>query len=274
MPILNCDVKGLEVVCVADLSRDPVLSKEIRDKEDIHENNKNAFNLPSRLIAKVFKFRLIYGGSAYSYAHDIDFKGVSTKEDFWQEVIDNYYNKYKGIAAWHKKIIEEVQQNGRLTIPSGRYFPFQPEQTHRGLKWPITQIKNFPCQGFGADLVVLARLEAAKRLREAKMRTLLIGTVHDSLEADAPFEEVKEAGLILLQSVEAVPKLCKQIWNYDFSLPLTAECSYGANKHDLMDLNVVDGKIESYKLDDKGKKVSLGFYESAKEAYKMFLENA
>lgn len=241
MPIINCDVKGLEVVCVADLSRDPVLSKEIRDKEDIHENNKNAFNLPSRLIAKVFKFRLIYGGSAYSYAHDIDFKGVSTKEDFWQEVIDNYYNKYKGIAAWHKRIIEESQQNGRLTIPSGRYFPFKPEHTHnafRGFKWPITQIKNFPCQGFGADLVLLARLEASKRLREAKMRTLLVGTVHDSLEADGPTEELKEVGHILLQSVEAVPALCKQIWNYDFSLPLTAEVSFGPNKFELEELKL------------------------------------
>jgi len=237
MPIINCDVKGLEVVCVADLSRDPVLSKEIRDREDIHENNRVAFGLPSRLISKVFKFRLIYGGSAYSYAHDIDFKDVSTSEKYWQEVIDNYYNKYKGIAAWHKKIIEEVQQNGRLTIPSGRYFPFAPEPSYKGLKWPITQIKNFPCQGFGADLVLLARLEASKRLREAKMRTLLVGTVHDSLEGDGPTEELKEAGLILLQSVEAVPALCKQIWNYDFSLPLTAEVSFGPNKFELEDMH-------------------------------------
>jgi DNA polymerase I-like protein with 3'-5' exonuclease and polymerase domains len=51
------DVKGLEIVCAAELSKDPVLCKEIIDKEDIHGNNQKAFGLPSRLISKIFKFR-------------------------------------------------------------------------------------------------------------------------------------------------------------------------------------------------------------------------
>ena len=55
--LINADVKGLEVVGAAELSGDKVLCKEVLDKEDIHENNRQAFNLPSRLIAKIFKFR-------------------------------------------------------------------------------------------------------------------------------------------------------------------------------------------------------------------------
>jgi DNA polymerase I-like protein with 3'-5' exonuclease and polymerase domains len=57
MPIINVDVKSLEVVVAADLSRDAVMMKEIVNREDMHENNRLAFNLPSRLIAKVFVFR-------------------------------------------------------------------------------------------------------------------------------------------------------------------------------------------------------------------------
>ena len=72
--LINCDVKSLEIVVAAMLSGDKVLQKEIIDREDIHENNRLKFGLPSRLIAKVFVFRLIYGGSAYSYANDIQFK--------------------------------------------------------------------------------------------------------------------------------------------------------------------------------------------------------
>jgi DNA polymerase I-like protein with 3'-5' exonuclease and polymerase domains len=53
--------KGLEVVVAAQLSGDKVLSKEIRDGEDIHGNNQRAFGLgegkQGRLIAKIFKFR-------------------------------------------------------------------------------------------------------------------------------------------------------------------------------------------------------------------------
>lgn len=146
--LINCDVKGLEVVVAAQLSGDPVLGKEIIDKVDIHDTNRVAFNLgegkPGRLVAKIFKFRLIYGGSAYSYAHDPDFMGVSTSEEFWQEVIDKYYAKYQGVAAWHRSIIKEAQTKGRLSVPSGRYYPFPPERGKRGeIKWPITKIKNY-----------------------------------------------------------------------------------------------------------------------------------
>jgi DNA polymerase I-like protein with 3'-5' exonuclease and polymerase domains len=112
--LVNCDVKGLEVVVAGELSQDRVLCQEIIDGVDIHEVNRDRFKLGGkrfvageskadaderklgRLIAKIFKFRLIYGGSAYSYANDSDFMGVSTSEKFWQGIIDEYYDKYKG----------------------------------------------------------------------------------------------------------------------------------------------------------------------------------
>jgi len=239
MPIINVDVKSLEVVVAADLSRDAVMMKEIINKEDMHENNRVAFNLPSRLIAKVFVFRLLYGGSAYSYANDPDFKDVGLDEKGWQQVIDNYYVKYKGIADWHKRIVEEVQATQRLSIPSGRYYPLSPTKNTRGeLKWPITMIKNYPCQGFGSDLVMLARLEARKLLKASGLKADLVGSIHDSIICDAPTENVMQVGKLLLQAVESVPMLCKKVWNYDFSLPLTGEVSYGPNKKDLEDLKM------------------------------------
>lgn len=241
--LVNCDVKGLEVVVAGELSGDPVLKQEIRDKVDIHEVNRDRFKLgagkPGRLIAKIFKFRLIYGGSAYSYAHDSDFMGVSTSEKFWQGIIDEYYDKYKGIRKWHNWLIDQAKKNGRLEIPSGRFFPIEPDWSKRE-PWPITVIKNYPVQGFGADLVMLARLQAAKRLRMASVKNaLLISTVHDSIVADCPENEVEVVGRILNESVEAVPKLCKQVFGYDFSLPMNAEVQYGPNKKDLKDLTLV-----------------------------------
>lgn len=237
--LVNCDVRGLEVVVAAELSNDEVLKQEIRDKVDIHEVNRDRFKLgegkPGRLIAKIFKFRLIYGGSAYSYSHDSDFMGVSSSEKFWQGIIDEYYEKYKGIRKWHNWLIDYAKRNGRLEIPSGRFYPIEPDFTKRE-PWPITVIKNYPVQGFGADLVMLARLEAAKRLRLARLRALLITTIHDSIVADCPADEVEEVGRILNQAVEAVPKICHQVFGYEFSLPMTAEVQYGPNKRDMTDL--------------------------------------
>lgn len=245
--LVNADVKGLEVVVAAQLSGDSVLRKEIIDKEDIHANNQAAFGLgegkAGRLIAKIFKFRLIYGGSAYSYAHDTDFMGVSSSESFWQDVIDRYYAKYGGIAEWHQWLDYEAKTTGRLTIPSGRYYPFGYEQTKWGLKWPSTKVKNYPVQGFGADLVKLARLEFAKRLRESGIPALLVSTIHDSIVVDCPEsnqprvdkldENVYNVCILLKESIEAVPQLCKDVWKYDFTLPLTCEVSVGKNKRDM-----------------------------------------
>jgi len=81
---------------------------------------------------------------------------VSTRESFWQDVIDKYYQKYYGIAAWHKEIIYEAQTNGRLCIPSGRYYPIAPDFTKRQ-PWPITVIKNYPVES--QQLYAVMRIE-------------------------------------------------------------------------------------------------------------------
>lgn len=119
--------------------------QELIDGLDVHGSNQEAFNLPTRLIAKTFVFRLIYGGSAYSYAHDPDFMPVSKSERYWQQVIDKFYSKYKDIAQWHESIVREVTLTKKLTTPTGRQFTFEPTKNYRGdMKWPITQIKNYP----------------------------------------------------------------------------------------------------------------------------------
>ncbi len=241
MPLVNCDVKGLEVVVAAQLSGDKVLCQEIIDKVDIHDTNREAFNLgegkTGRLVAKIFKFRLIYGGSAYSYANDPDFRGVSIRQDFWQGVIDRYYAKYTGIAKWHKQLILEAQTNGRLTIPSGRYYPISPDYTKRE-PWPHTIIKNYPVQGFGAELVMLARLRANQLLSESGLEAQLVGTIHDSIVVDTPTANLYNIGKMLKQSVEEVPQYVKRLFNYDFKLPLTCEIAYGPNKKDMKELTL------------------------------------
>lgn len=230
--LLKADVKGLEVVTAAQLSGDKVLCREILDKEDIHANNQKAFGLPEgdegRLVAKVLKFRILYGGGAYSFAHDPDFMGVSTDQKYWQEAIDQYYTKYRGIAEWHKKLIYEAQSTGRITIFSGRYFPIVPDYTKKE-PWPITVCKNYPVQGGGADLVCLARCRAHQLIRESGLEALICSSVHDDLKYDTPGKNVQAVGKLMLQAVEEVPSMVRKIWKYDFKLPLTAELKYGMN---------------------------------------------
>jgi len=118
--------------------------QEILDGLDAHQDNLEKFNLPSRLIAKKFLFRLIYGGQAYSYAHDADFDGIGNTS-FWEEVIERTYKKYYGLHNWHTRIMQEVSRTGQLTIPSGRQYYFKRYPNFRGeLEWPRTLILNYP----------------------------------------------------------------------------------------------------------------------------------
>jgi DNA polymerase-1 len=223
--------KGLEVVGAAELSRDPVLCKEIIDKVDIHATNQKTFKLPDgeagRLIAKIFKFRLIYGGSSFSYANDPDFTRVSTSQKYWQGVIDAYYDKYRGIRRWHDSLLETVRLRGYIEIPSGRVFRFDPKQSWKGLEWPLTTIKNYPVQGLGADLVMLARIELMRLIEESGLEALLVMTVHDSLVIDTPSRNVEEVSRMILEAVDKVPQLCYTNWSYRFSLPMSAEIKVG-----------------------------------------------
>lgn len=238
--LINCDVKGLEVVVAAELSNDSTLRQEILDKVDIHDANRVAFKLgegkPGRLVAKIFKFRLIYGGSAYSYANDPDFTGVSSSQKFWQDVIDTYYTKYKGIKEWHDHLLEVVKKQGYLEIPSGRCYSFEATFKYGNWQWPLTTIKNYPVQGFGADLVMLARIEFWKRLKASGLEALFIQTIHDSLVVDTPSKNVYTISKILEESVEMVPELCRKTFGYDFSLPLTSEILVGPNRRELVAL--------------------------------------
>jgi len=236
MPLINCDVKSLELVVAAELSDDRVMKEEIRNKEDLHENNRIRFNLPSRLIAKIFAFRLIYGGSAYSYSVDPDFASVGLTQDQWQEVIDAYYAKYYGLAAWHKNLLKICQTNdGIIDVPSGRYYRFVPDYKRRQ-PWPLTQIKNYPVQGFGADLVMLARVDFYHRFIESGMEGGMIQTIHDSIVADVPEENVLPVAKMMKESVARVPELCYTNWNYKFTLPMTSEVSVGPNKRNMKEI--------------------------------------
>lgn len=155
--------------------------------------------------------------------------------EFWQNVIDEYYNKYKGIGVWHNELIYTAQRDGKLVIPSGRFYPIVPNYKHRD-PWPTTIIKNYPVQGFGADLVMLARLQAAKLIRESGLEAKFISTIHDSIVVDTPTKNCYNISMLLKRAVEETPLLCKKVFNYDFKLPLTCEIQQGVNKYDMKEV--------------------------------------
>lgn len=234
--IVNGDFKGLEVVVAADWYQDKVLMQEVRDKVKFHDDNQERFNLPDRVTAKRLMFKTLYGGTAYGFSKDGDFASVGFNESQWEEVLEAFYTKYIGVAGGHKRDIRHAKEHGYIEIPSGRYYNYKPFWTGKYWKWPETTIKNYPIQGFGADLVKLGRIEAFNQFKASGMEGEFICTIHDSIVFDVPSKNVEQIVSIIRKAVDKVPELCYTIYKYPFSLPMSVEIQTGPNKGDLTEV--------------------------------------
>jgi DNA polymerase-1 len=233
--LMQCDAAALEIRVAAYLSQDPVLMAELINGVDLHSDNQERFGLPTRLIAKVFVFRLLYGGSAYSYANDPEFMTISKSEKHWQKVIDAYYDKYKGIKKWHTELVREAVETGKVISPTGREYIFQKFNGN----YKDTQIKNYIVQGTGADIMALARVSFYNRLKKLNYKDcLLINTVHDSIILD--FNEKVCDNKLLAETMHNVfqdlPKNFEKLFLTPFNVPMTCEVLTGKDWENMVEI--------------------------------------
>ena len=230
MPILQIDAKALEWYTAVELSQDPVGIEELEAGYDTHELNRTAFSLPSRLISKIYLFRTIFKGNGWSFANDNDFKHVSTDPDYWEEVNVKFYKKYAGLARKHAEWKDTVLSGNPIVGPLGREWlidipvPF---------KVPWTTLSNYPVQGTGADVMLVARLSLYNRLKARPDLTYkFISTVHDSIVIDCPTACVQEIVNIAHSVFDDLHLNIRKIFGYPWRLQMKCECKAGPNmKH-------------------------------------------
>ncbi len=206
---------------------------------DAHTDNQHKFNLPSRLIAKLFLYRAIYKGPAFAYAHDVEFGHVSKDVKFWEKVIDAFYEKYNGIARGHTQWINTVNRHGQLINPvTGRIHIFKKVKRMGVEGYSDNDITNYPNQSFGAELMSCARVEICSILKERGLyntRVLPILTVHDSNIFDVVNDEDT-----IIQTVEIIRDVMlniRAIWGRrygtDLIVPHDCEIKVGHTWADL-----------------------------------------
>ena len=222
--LIEADAKQLEIVCAAYLSKDKVLYDEINAGADLHELNRARLKLPTRLVAKTFVFRLIYGGSAYAYANDPEFTFVSSSDKYWQSLIDEFYSKYKGLKLWHDSLVREVVRTTKIVMPTGRQYLY--ERDSRG-EWPRTTILNYPVQGLGADMMAIARVSLFKRIKRQAVLCKFISTVHDSIIIDSPDSNVERIVEIIKDVWKDIPKNYQHLFGVPFDLQCKVEIKVG-----------------------------------------------
>jgi DNA polymerase-1 len=232
--LLQCDASQLEWRVALELSNEIVGIQEIINGEDTHTNNQSAFELPSRLIAKIFLFRTIFRGSGWAFANDANFQHVSNNPKFWDSMNEKFYAKYKYLDKQHKLWMALVSAGKDITGPLGRSWHLEMKRDYKGeLKLPINQLVNLPVQGTGADIMTIARISAYKRIKKAGIPCDFISTVHDSIVVDTQKRYLRALANIFEQVFKDLPMNIKAIFGYDWTCPMACECKYGPNMKDM-----------------------------------------
>jgi len=239
--VLVIDLSQLEWRVAAWMSQDKTAMDEIRNGVDCHLDNAIKFfgDASYRQDAKIFTFRLLYGGSAYAFFMDPKMPNFSKGR--WNEIVRQYEQKYRGITAWQQANISLVpRQKGLLYSPTGRIYKI-PQEPHK--RYPNTMvykdtcIKNYMVQGTATgDIVPLAMNIMDDRMNaepEKFMSTNWMGQVHDSMILDTMPHEVKRVAFTGIKVFEDLPGIISDMWDVDFNLPMTGEAEWGKNYGEL-----------------------------------------
>lgn len=159
---------------------------------------------------------------------------VSKDPKFWDGIGEKFYGKYFGIDNCHKEWADMVVQGLPLVGPLGREWSIPMKRNKRtgDLEIPWTVLTNYPVQGTGADIMMLARISFARRLKILPLNgtVIMISTVHDSVVVDASdVSDVQTVVNLFHQVFDDIPKNIKKLFGYTWNVPMDCECKVGPN---------------------------------------------
>lgn len=233
--IIDSDLSAIEWRTAAELSKDIVMISEIVNGLDPHLQNAIDYfgDASFRQTAKVFGFRMIYGGSAYAFHMDANMPKLGLPR--WEEIVEAFYLKYKGLHRWQEDNYKFVCTHGYYTTFTGRHYKFNKVKRKDGtLEYSWPSVCNYACQGTAtADVVSLVLIKLMKIYKDVSPDIKLINQVHDSIVIDAPSRYLEVIAENALSTFEAIPQLIKDHYGYDWETPMGGEVSFGENWSDM-----------------------------------------
>ena len=221
--LVDADYSQIELRLLAHISGDENMIAAFRSGEDIHAvTASQVFGIPleqvtklQRSHAKAVNFGIVYGISAWSLAQDI---GVGTNEA--KRYMDAYLEKYHGVRDYQKNIVARAKADGYVSTLYGRRraLPELKSSNFAQRSFGERVALNMPIQGTAADVIKLAMVHVARRLREEGLQAKLILQVHDELIVECPEREAETVRGLLTEEMERVAT---------FSVPLAAEAGTG-----------------------------------------------
>jgi DNA polymerase-1 len=223
--LISADYSQIELRVLAHMSEDPVLIEAFSRDEDIHSRTaQEIFGIPPglqthehRRLAKAINYGVIYGLSSFGFA-----ERTGTSKTEAQRYIDEYFQRYCKVREFLDRTVEEARETGRVRTAFGRLRPIpeinSPDAPTRNRA--EREAMNTPLQGTAADLMKLAMVKVHARLRQEKMQTRMILTVHDELVFEAPEAELDHARALVKAEMEGT---------HPMKVPLRVDIGVGKN---------------------------------------------
>lgn len=223
--LLSADYSQIELRVFAHYSDDPVLLEAFQRGEDIHTRTAaEVFDVDPRMVtpemrrmAKTINFGIIYGMGPLKLAKEL---GISKKVA--QAYLDNYYERYRGVKNFKERIISQATDNGYVStlLKRRRYLPNIANENGNLRGEAERAAINTPIQGTAADLIKLAMIHIAEKLKGEKMGTKMLLQVHDELVFEVPQRELALASTLIRDEMEGV---------YPLKIPLKVDINWGKN---------------------------------------------
>lgn len=222
--IVSADYSQIELRLLAHLADEKSLAQAFAEGQDIHRTTASkVFGMPpdqvddtTRSRAKAINFGIIYGMGARRLAAET---GVSMGEA--TDFIDRYFAGYPGIGRFIEQAVKDGRDKGYAITIAGRKRPLlglnDPNQ--RNVASAENIAVNSPIQGSAADLIKLAMIRVAKRLRESGLKARLLLQVHDELVLECPAGEAQATGQLVKECMEQAMTL---------SVPLEVQVGNGS----------------------------------------------
>ena len=226
--LVDADYSQIELRLLAHIAGDPVMREAFAQNEDIHTvTASQVFGTPpaqvtsvQRSRAKAVNFGIVYGISAFSLANDI---GVTPAEA--KTYIESYLEKYAGVRRYMEEVVESARRLGYVSTLFGRrrYLPELKSPNFNTRSFGERVALNMPIQGTAADIMKIAMINAANRLKAEGLPARLILQVHDELIAECPEEDADAVSRVLREEMENAASL---------TVPLVAEAGTGKSWFD------------------------------------------
>jgi DNA polymerase-1 len=226
--MLAADYSQIELRVLAHISQDDNLKEAFLQNMDIHTKTamdvfgveESAVDANMRRQAKAVNFGIVYGISDYGLSQNLDI----TRRDAAQ-FIEQYFAVFQGVRKYMDEIVKDARRDGYVTtlLQRRRYLPEITASNFNLRSFAERTAMNTPIQGTAADIIKLAMVQMADRLKQDGLKSRMLLQVHDELVFEVPEEELEAMRRVVPEVMAGALKL---------DVPLSADVDFGLTWYD------------------------------------------